>query len=255
MEIGKLYKFSNSDHVHYIRKSENDEWKRAFGVTSVLKYWGDPSALVNWAANQAVDYIKNDDGVQDICGSGVHLQYWAELLEEARTAHTRTRDKAGEKGTDVHGQLEIAMNQWIDRGMYGDHEDSIVNKVMMWMFENGIKPLKSEMPVYSIDKFYAGIADGVIEKDGKKYILDFKTSSSIQTKAFIQCAAYSVAIKDMKPDAVIDGVVVVHIPKGASFNPEKNVYWFYDLESLERAWLSIYDAYKTDLTLQKLIKG
>ena len=242
MEVG--YKFDEKLHVHTFNG------KRMHGVTSVLKFWGDPSALVNWAANQACDYIK-DKSEEAVTG----LFYTTnEILDEARTAHTRKRDKAGDKGTEIHGQLEIAMNQWIDRGMCGDSEDSIVNKVMMWMFENGIKPLKSEMPVYSIDKFYAGIADGVIEKDGKKYILDFKTSSSIQTKAFIQCAAYSVAIKDMKPDAVIDGVVVVHIPKGASFNPEKNVYWFYDLESLERAWLSIYDAYKTDLTLQKLIK-
>jgi hypothetical protein len=122
------------------------------------------------------------------------------------------------------------------------------------MFDNGIKPLKSEMPVYHTELFYAGIADGVIEKDGKKFILDFKTSSSVQTKAFIQCSAYSVAIKHMRKDAKVDGVVVVHIPKGKSFDPEKNVYWFYDLEALERAWLGIYEAYKTDYELKKLIK-
>lgn len=245
MEVG--YTFNDALHVHMY------DGKRMHGVTSVLKNWGDPSALVNWAANQAVEYIKDNSSVLSPTDLGVS----SGVLDDARTAHTRKRDKAGDKGTEVHARLEEAMNEWINTGGFTIKDtatDDIVHRVMQWMFDNGIKPLKSEMPVYSLKHFYAGIADGVIEKDGKKYILDFKTSGSIQTKAFVQCAAYSVAIKEMKPGAEVAGVVVVHIPKGAAFNAEKNIYWFHDLESIERMWLGILDAYKTDHNLAKLIK-
>lgn len=251
----KGYNFDKAKHCHTY------DGKTMIGVTKCLSMWGDSSALVNWAANQAVEHIEENAlrtgalGVTNEPPYGVELGDYIvseDLLEEARTAHTRKRDKAGDRGTEVHAQLEVMMNNMME-GKDAVYEP-IVEKVRDWIHTERIKPLKSEMPVYSVDKFYAGIADGVIEKDGKKYILDFKTSGTVQTKAFIQCGAYSLAIKDMKKDAVIDGVVVVHIPKGESFNPEKNVYWFCAIEELEAAWVSILSAYKTDKTLQKLIK-
>jgi len=228
------YHFDKKKHVHTL------DGKRLHGVTTVLKYWGDPGALINWAANTAVDFIvKGGDP------------------EEARTAHTRKRDKAGDRGTKVHEALEVAMNELIETGGYSTAdtpEYDIVPTVINWMTAERIKPLKSEMAVYSREHWYGGIADGVIEKDGKRYILDFKTSNTVQTKAFIQCGAYSVAVKEMKKAADVAGVVVVHIPKGQSFDPEKNTFWFYDIENLENAWLSILNAYKTDYQLQKLIQ-
>lgn len=239
----KGYSFDPDKHVHTFGG------KRMYGVTSVLSFFGDKSGLIDWAAKQAVEYIR-ENSEEAVKG----LFYVTEdNLEEAKTAHHKKRDKAGDKGTEIHGQLEVAMNQWIERGMTGDHENDIVNKVMMWMFDNGIKPLKSEMPVYHTELFYAGIADGVIEKDGKKYILDFKCGSGIYTTAFFQMGAYSLAIKHMKPDAEIAGCVVVHIPKGESFIPEKNVYWRYDIEVLEQGFANILSTYKTDKELEKLI--
>lgn len=234
MAVG--YHFDEAKHVHTY------DGKRMHGVTTVLGYWGNPGQLVNWAANQAVDYIANwEDELTE------------EVFEEARKAHLKKRDKAGERGTEVHAELEVMMNNIIDK-KFGEEYSPITSKVLSWMSDKNITPLRSEMPVYSLQHFYGGIADGVIEKDGKKYILDFKTSNSIQTKAFIQCAAYSVAVKEMKQGAEVAGVVVVHIPKGESFDPEKNVYWFYDISQLETAWISILTAYKTDHELQKLIK-
>ena len=65
--------------------------------------------------------------------------------------------------------------------------------------------------------------------------------------------AYSLAYKERTGEN-IDGVVIVHIPRGRSFNPEKNVYWRYDVEALECAWLNILNTYKLDKDIQKLVK-
>lgn len=241
----KGYSFDAEKHHHLY------DGKRMYGCTSVLQHWGDKSGLINWAANCAVDYIESVANEM----SENAFQVLQSHLDEARTAHTKKRDKAGDKGTEVHAELEIMMNNWIEGELVlpSDYSD-VVTKVRDWMLINDITPLKSEMPVYSIEHFYAGIADGVIEKDGKKYILDFKTSGYVYTTAFFQMGAYARAIREMKAGAEIAGCVVVHIPRGKSFNPEKNTYWFYDIEVLEQGFLNILSTYKTDQALQKLIK-
>lgn len=226
-----MYSFDNNRHIH--------KWngKNLHGVTSVLRLWGDPGSLVNWAANQAVDAIER-----------------GEEPAAARKAHLKVRDAAGDKGKEVHAQLEDAMKQWIKRGVPPTIDDDIVTKVLTWMRDGGYIPLRSEMPVYNIDLWYAGIMDAAVEKDGKKFILDFKTSGSLQTKNFYQCGAYSLAIKDMKEEAEIEGAIIVHIPKGVSFNPEKNVYVRYDMGQLEEAFNDILRVYKLDQEVSKLIK-
>lgn len=231
MEQTKGYKFLEGRHIHTY------DGKNLHGVTSVLKMWGDPGSLVNWAANQAVDAIER-----------------GETLEEARKAHLKIRDKAGDKGKEVHSLLEKAMNNWIAEGEMKFTLDPIVNSVLTWMNSEGYTPLRSEFPVYHLDLWYAGIMDAAVEKEGKKYILDFKTSGSMQTKFFWQCGAYSLAIKDMKAEAEIGGAIIVHIPKGVSFNPERNIYTRYDIGQLEEAFKNILTVYKLDQEVNKLIK-
>jgi len=214
------YTFDEEKHVHTL------DGKRLHGVTTCLSIWGDSQGLIDWAVKTAVQAMVE-----------------GKTPEEAVVAHTKKRDKAGDLGTAVHKELEDALNTWIEEGEVAYTENDVVNRVLNWMLDEGIKPLKSEMHVYSRTHFYGGIADGVIEKDGKKFILDFKTSGTIQPKAFLQCAAYSVAVKEMKPDAEVAGVVIVHIPRGKSFDPTKNVYWRHDIKDIEEGWLNVFKSY------------
>lgn len=225
------YAFNEARHIH------TWEGKPLHGVTSILKNWGDPGSLVNWSANQAVDAIER-----------------GETPSEARKAHLKIRDKAGDKGKEVHSLLETAMNVWIDVGVMQLTEDPVVNSVLEWMNSAGYKPLRSEFPVYHLDLWYAGIMDAVVEQNGNRFILDFKTSGSVQTKYFYQCGAYSLAIKDMKKEADVSGVIIVHIPRGVSFDPEKNLYVRYDIKDMEQAFTNILEVYKIDKEITKLIK-
>ncbi len=225
------YAFNEKRHIH------TWDGKNLHGVTSILKMWGDPGSLVNWAANQAVDAVER-----------------GETPEDARKAHLKIRDKAGDKGKEVHSLLEEALNRWIESGDVKLTIDPVVNAVLEWMRSEGYTPIRSEFPVYNLDLWYAGIVDAVVEKEGKRYILDFKTSGSLQTKNFFQGGAYSLAIKDMKKEAEIGGVVIVHIPKGLSFSPEKNVYIRYDIKDMEKAFTNILEVYKIDQEVTKLIK-
>jgi len=223
------YAFNAARHIHTY------DGKPLHGVTSVLKNWGDPGALVNWAANQAVDAISR-----------------GESKEDARKAHLKVRDAAGDKGKEVHAILEKAMNVWIDVGVMQLTEDAVVNSVLNWMSTNGYRPVEAEKGLYSVTMWTGGICDLVAEKDGKKFIMDFKTSGSVQTKFFYQMAAYSLMYKEMS-DESIEGCVVIHIPRGASFSVDKNIYTRYDMSELEQAWSSLLKVYLIDKELQKLI--
>jgi hypothetical protein len=227
----KGYAFNEKRHIHTY------DGKNLHGTTSILKMWGDPGSLISWAANQAVDAIER-----------------GESPEEARKAHLKIRDKAGDKGKEVHSLLEFALNLWIAQGEIVLGVDPIVNAVLEWMRSEGYTPIRTEVAVYNLDLWYGGIFDAVVEKEGKRYILDFKTSGSVQTKFFYQCAAYSLAIKDMKKEAEIAGAVIVHIPRGTSFNPEKNIYIRHDIGQLEEAFKNILAVYKLDQEVNKLIK-
>ena len=120
------------------------------------------------------------------------------------------------------------------------------------MTKEGYTPIKSEFNLYSIEMWTGGICDLVAEKDGKQYIMDFKTSGSVQTKYFYQMAAYNLMYKEMYSKGA-DACVILHIPRGTSFNVDKNIYLRYDMENLEQAWLGILKTYKIDQELQKLI--
>lgn len=224
------YAFNASRHIHTY------DGKPLHGVTSVLRLWGDPGALVNWAANQAVDAIGRGD-----------------TPEEARKAHLKIRDAAGDKGKEVHALLEDSLNQWIKNGGMQLTIDPVVNSILEWMQVEGYKPIESEKGLYSVNMWTGGICDLIAEKEGKQYILDFKTSGSVQTKYFYQMAAYNLMYKEMYGKGS-DACIILHIPKGTSFNVDKNIYLRYDMENLEQAWLGILKTYKIDQELQKLIK-
>lgn len=237
----KGYLFDETKHVHTL------DGKRLYGVTSVLSYWGESGALVNWAAKQAVEHIEKNfpsgETLFDDPGAVTRC------LQEAKTAHLKKRDKAGDVGTQVHKELEDVFMQKLPL----PNASPVVTKVVEWSLDTKIRFLSCEKHVHSRKFWYGGIADGIIEKDGKRYILDFKTSGTIQTKAFYQCAAYSVALQEMGEEP-FDGVVIIHIPRGKSFNPKNNVYWNSNIKELEHAWLCILKTFKLDKELQKQTK-
>lgn len=55
-------------------------------------------------------------------------------------------------------------------------------------------------------------------------------------------------------EPIVDGVCIIHIPKGKKFSPDKGVYWRYDVVELEDAFKSILSTYKLDQDISKLIR-
>lgn len=216
--------------------------KRLTGVTTILSVIAKP-ALIQWAANQAIDYIKA------YCLKNENEKYYVvqeKELEEARTAHIRKKDSAATKGTTVHEQVETYVNSCIhshDGNAFiadveeGQHQ---LSKFIDWAVENKVRFLESEKRVYSREHWFAGTVDLVLEIDGKVWIGDIKTSNAIYDTHFFQTAGYQIALEEMDDLKDVEGHIIIQLTRDGRFNTQRS----YGIERNKQAFLSALNIYR-----------
>lgn len=230
------------------------------GVTTILGVIAKP-ALIQWSANETVKEIKKHFNYLAESDNTIKLLENLEpILEEARYAHRKKKEGAGDIGTEFHKEIENYINICIEQGRIIPTESSnpeiakMVQNFVSWAGGNNVKFLASEKSVYQADdnKFYAGTLDFICEIDNNKYIGDLKTGSGIYPEHFYQMAAYKHALEYCEPELAEDikGAVVVRIGKDGKFNSEKDVQFRYDLSPDLKAFLGALDIYRASKTYQ-----
>ena len=177
---GDIYRFDEVKHVHMLNE------RPLTGVTSLIDKTLAKPALLPWAVKMCVEYISTT------CTKvGEFFQVSESDLADAKKAHTAKKENAGDWGTRVHSACEI----WSETGELPTEEKdadilpSVIN-FKTFIETNGFKILGVERNVWSKEWWIGGIFDLVLEKDGKVYIADIKTSSGIYDSHFIQMGAY-----------------------------------------------------------------
>ena len=218
------YKFDEVKHFHYL----NGE--KLTGVTTVLGVIAKPM-LIPWAAGEVVKYIKENTeriSMKDLVSEKKDYGYFVseEMLELARKAHTAKKEKAGAWGEIVHKVIEL----WIKTGevvtevtikcetypVTPDHMKA-VNHFTIWATQHNVKFIHSEQNVYSKEMWVGGIADLVIELDGKRLVGDIKTSSGIYNEHFFQAAAYDICLEEMGLGSV-EGYLIINLKKDGTMD-------------------------------------
>ena len=99
----KNFTFNEKEHLYEL------DGKPLSGITTILSVVGGnkTGALIQWAANMAVDYIKSGWDEENVIA--LKREEWEKLLNEARQAHRRKKEEAGGLGTSCHLWIE----QWI----------------------------------------------------------------------------------------------------------------------------------------------
>ena len=249
--MNKKFTFEENTHTYRL------DGKRMYGVTTVLGIIAKP-ALISWSAKMAVEYIKErtDKFIHHIDGAeyNVSEDIYKEVLNEAKTAYAKKRDKAGEQGTDVHAEVEKMIKRAIDNDnghiireyIIKSHHIKQVEHFVNWAVENKIKFLASEQMLWSESMFCAGTVDFVFEKDGKRYIGDIKTGRQIYDEAYFQMGGYQIMLEEMGKNNFA-GSVVVRLGKDGKFEEK----WNYDMETNKRAFLSALELFKIKEQLKK----
>lgn len=227
------YEFDKVKHIHTL------DGKPLTGVTIVLSVISKP-ALIQWAANMAVEYIKDHATVRGEKTSIIPNS----ILDEAKTAHAKKRDKAGDWGTEVHAWIENwVMSQILDSGEVklpsDEFKQMACQNFVTWAIGNKVIFKESEKNIYSEGMWIGGIVDLVAEIDGKIWICDIKTSSGIYPEAFFQMSAYDMCLKEMGLYKDIEGHIVLNLRKDGVFEEKRSISNEENKEAF-KACLTIY---------------
>lgn len=214
------------------------------GVTTVLGVIAKP-ALIQWAADMACkwveDKINESPTIFDYSGSEI-----LSMLPEARLAHRKKKEKAGQQGTDTHALVEkyvkLMINDQDGKAMEMNGYDSpAIESFVKWAVENKVKFIESEKRMYSREWWLAGTCDLVFEQDGKRYVGDIKTMKKIWDRVpFLQMAAYMKMLKETDP-VEYHGTCIINIPKETN---QVETAYSYDFEGDIKAFEAALTLYR-----------
>lgn len=169
------------------------------GVTTILSKGLPKPALVNWASRTAAEYaVDNWDLLNDMPVS--------ERLGMIKDAPNASKKAAALRGTKLHNAAEAL--QTTGTAEVDQEQLPLVESYLRFVREWELSAEHVEGIVCSYSHGYAGTLDliGTLN-DGKRWLLDIKTSKGVYGDMALQLAAYRYA------DALIDDGVEVAMPE------------------------------------------
>lgn len=228
------YRFQEGKHLHQLEV--DGEWKNLTGCTTILGVVAKP-ALIQWAANMAVDYVKEKASWID---PFLTEEEYNKVLEEARKAHCRRKEKAGDWGTQVHSEIESYIKNELEGKSNEVYPDSIENFVK-WTKDNKVKFIATEKNVWSESLFLGGIIDFLCEINGEVWIGDIKTSKSgLYAENFWQCGGYEIMLNECSDYKNIKGYVLLNLKESGDFLEKRSV----SNEEHKKAFMACYEIYR-----------
>lgn len=173
--------------------------------------------LIPWALGLAGAHLRQ------YLENVAHNTYTAEellpVIEEALLQHAVKKEEAASIGSAVHAFAEAyalfrlgrgpepqIVDGWDDRIMTG------VTSFLDWFTAHEIVFVETERLLYSRQHGYVGITDVVALIDGRKFILDYKTSKGIYNDQLYQLSAYWAAHEEEEGQK-LDGGAILHFDK------------------------------------------
>lgn len=207
---GKPLTFSHGNHQY--------RWggKHVPGVTTILGNTMPKMALIQWAADMAVEHIEGEvDKAIDEFGrfDGARM---AIICEAARKAHAVKRDKGADIGTQVHSYARdcLRANHLLPMPETGPVRKAC-EAFAEWFSAAKIFPIGVERMVFSETGMFAGTCDFFGRINGHLSVLDFKTGRYIYPEAWLQLCGYQMAIEEELRIRVSEPMIrwVVHLNK------------------------------------------
>lgn len=197
-------------------------------VTHILTAIHKP-ALVPWAANQeralvldAATTLHRELATAPVPSLLSAAWYRAALLARLgpTKAHQRQLALAGDIGTQAHKAIEWLMRTGVGaeagpRPVVSPAAAIAVAAFEDWAIKVQLKPVLIERTVYSKVHGYAGTMDLLARVHGVLTLVSLKTGKAVYPEAFLQEAAYSVALEEMGYREPTQSIVL-RLPKVAT---------------------------------------
>jgi hypothetical protein len=149
-------------------------------------------------------------------------------MKEMGSKSDEIRDAAGQRGSTVHNLTELYDDDH-EISLIGDHGQPQYSLEEWKMFERYADFSERYKPAYSIIEKtiispalgYAGTIDRVGVIEGKKYLIDIKTSNGIYNSYWLQLAAYRELLMDQM-GVDVDGVAILWLNAKTRTNGKKD---------------------------------
>lgn len=161
--------------------NDNGGWVPS--VTTILEAYPKPYQLIQWLKEQG----ENADKIRDAAGKrGSNVHGLTEMYDNGHTVNLLSED----------GNPMYSLSEW---GMFERYID----------FSQRFKPQHLLIEQNIVGNEYAGTIDRVTTLDGKKYIIDIKTSNVIAKSYWLQLAAYERLLNNV--GIYVDGTAILHL--------------------------------------------
>lgn len=248
----KVHLYNNSVEIDFYPTShryklikidgkESGEWiPSPSGINNMLDK---SNMLIPWA----VGMFKSK--MEELVGEGENFTRddIQTMLEVAKTAHSEKKDAQASVGSVVHHYAQYGeVSEDYEDLSFDDKEraDKGIASFEKWKEEHVPEITKSEFLVFSKKHKYVGTADGLAVINGKKYLIDYKTSKGIYTTHLYQVSAYLKAWEEEHGEK-LDGAMIIHFRKEDVYDKDGNLIYeagTFGCKTLSRSELVI--AYK-----------
>lgn len=228
--------------------------------------------IYNNKYNFESDYIYNGFRVPRVtkiiskCIHNESFMSWANSLGFKHQSYKKVLEKASNIGTQCHNSIDKYLE---DNSFEPDNIENnarnAYNAFLKWFNSinsvNNVKVIFHEQTL--ICKYFGGTLDGLYEINGKKYLIDYKTSNHISYNYFLQLAAYRYMLREIY-NIEIDGCIILQLNKySVSYNEYlldfSNIEHFNFINLCEQTFLSLvysyYSLYSTEQSFINIFKN
>jgi hypothetical protein len=177
-------------------------------------------ALTYWAANCACDYIAEEVNKLGLEAEGNKL---FAIFEAARKNWRNVSKTALDTGSRIHDAIEQYFITGKEPFKPSEQVLSGFLAFLEWKDANKVELIATEHTVYGYD--FAGTLDLLCNFNGKKYVIDYKSSKGIYDEMRYQVAGYRSTFTD------VEGCGILRLDKESGY-PE---------------WVDTSDTYQNDL--------
>jgi hypothetical protein len=162
-------------------------------VTTILNVLAKP-ALVEWGVKCACNYVEDNLRLL-FAGESFSVEQIFKVVQDARTAHDRTRQEAADIGTEAHDWLRdywraIIRKTDIPQMPEPGPINNCVTAVRDWISQHKVVPVAIEIPMYSRILKICGRSDFIGLVDDELSVLDYKSSKFLYPECPLQMTPY-----------------------------------------------------------------
>lgn len=219
---------------HRYKKAGDKGWLTS--VTAISGIIDKSRVLILWAVGLADSYMKKF--FEENSSNQFSSEELLPIITEALNQHNVKRDEAADTGSQVHDMAQRIGEALRDNKSIIEITDEIselekslsnpdlteeeiakiqnvingIQGFINWVVDHQVKFIECERMLYSRKHDYVGLTDAIIELDGKKYLIDYKTSKGVYSDMQYQLAAYTLAYEEETGEK-LDGRALIHFDK------------------------------------------